>query len=141
MAANSWSVDFGDIKELENKMKQIPGKSEESLNKVLHGDGINISIENIQPDIPISKWKGRVRKKKHAQNQKALANKKSNLGFTIRPKPQFNYLKYPDLGIGKSSGKPPQKILENGLKKATPKIVSKLSTELDNVIQETLGGR
>lgn len=63
MAANSWSVEFGDIEALERKMKQIPSKSEQTLNRVLHTDGVNLAVESIQPKIPVSTWKGRVRNK------------------------------------------------------------------------------
>ncbi|AXY07447.1 hypothetical protein CUC43_11520 [Bacillus thuringiensis LM1212] len=140
MAANSWSVEFGDIEVLERKMKQIPSKSEQTLNRVLHTDGVNLAVESIQPKIPVSTWKGRVRNKKHAKDQKALTNSKLNLGFTIRPTPRFNYLKYPDLGIGNSKKNEPKKILERGLQTATPKISERLNTELDKVINQTLGG-
>ncbi|MED1539464.1 MULTISPECIES: hypothetical protein [Bacillus] len=140
MAASSWSLEFGDIEKLENKLKQIPNKSEQALNKVLHNDGVNLALESIQPQIPISTWKGRVRNKRHARNEKALTNSKMNLGFTIRPTPRFNYLKYPDLGIGRSAKNTPQKILERGLQTATPKISERLNTELDKAIQQTLGG-
>ncbi|HHB1898982.1 TPA: hypothetical protein ACOQ9V_003995 [Bacillus cereus] len=140
MAANSWSVEFGDIEALERKMKQIPSKSEQTLNRVLHTDGVNLAVESIQPKIPVSTWKGRVRNKKHAKDQKALTNSKLNLGFVIRPTPRFNYLKYPDLGIGNSKKNTPRKILERGLNTATPKISERLNTELDKVINQTLGG-
>lgn len=140
MAANSWSVEFGDIEALERKMKKIPSKSEQTLNKVLHTDGVNLAVESIQPKIPVSTWKGRVRNKKHAKDQRALTNSKLNLGFMIRPTPRFNYLKYPDLGIGNSKKNTPRKILERGLQTATPKISERLNTELDKVINQTLGG-
>ncbi|EJS13410.1 hypothetical protein IKS_03489 [Bacillus cereus VDM062] len=140
MAANSWSVEFGDIEALENKLKQIPGKSEQALNRVLHSDDVNLAVESIQPKIPVSTWKGRVRNKRHAKDQKALTNSKLNLGFIIRPTPRFNYLKYPDLGIGNSKKNAPKKILERGLQTATPKISERLNTELDKVINQTLGG-
>ncbi|PEE14697.1 hypothetical protein CON53_28435 [Bacillus cereus] len=140
MAASSWSVEFGDIEALENKLKQIPGKSERALNRVLHSDGVNLAVESIQPKILVSTWKGRVRNKRHAKDQKSLTNSKLNLGFTIRPTPRFNYLKYPDLGIGNSKKNAPKKILERGLQTATPKISERLNTELDKVINQTLGG-
>ncbi|OUB89496.1 hypothetical protein BK784_23515 [Bacillus thuringiensis serovar medellin] len=140
MAASSWRVEFGDIEALENKLKQIPGKSEQTLNKTLHSDGVNLAVESIQPKIPVSTWKGRVRNKRHAKDQKSLTNSKLNLGFTIRPTPRFNYLKYPDLGIGTSKKNAPEKILEHGLQTATPKIAERLNIELDKVINQTMGG-
>ncbi|MCQ6531143.1 hypothetical protein [Bacillus mycoides] len=140
MAANSWSVEFGDMEALENKLKQIPEKSEQALNTFLHRDGVNLAVESIQPKIPVSTWKGRVRNKRHAKDEEALTNRELNLGFTIRPTTRFNYIKYPDLGIGNSIKNRPQKILERGLQTAKPKISEGLHAELDRVIQKTLGG-
>ncbi|MCQ6531310.1 hypothetical protein NPX89_31650, partial [Bacillus mycoides] len=72
MAASSWRLEFGDLETLENKLKQIQGKSEQALNIVLHRDGVNLAVESIQPKIPDSTWKGRVRNKRHAKDQTAL---------------------------------------------------------------------
>ncbi|MGG3943371.1 hypothetical protein ABEV54_18250 [Peribacillus psychrosaccharolyticus] len=141
MAVNHWEVNFGDVEELVEKLKRIPGGSERVINDVLHKKGIAQSIEDIQPEIPISKWKNRIRKKKHARNIKnPQASKKSNLAFTIRPKPKYNYLKYPDLGIGKSEKKAPIHFMRKGLQRATPKIMRELNERIDEEINQTLGG-
>jgi hypothetical protein len=145
MAANwrssSWVVDFKGIEELENKMSLIPGNTERIMNDVLHNEGVNIAIEHIKPIIPVSTWEGRVRNKLHAKSANPLTSKKDNLGFTIRPKPRFNYLKYPDLGIGRSAINDPRMFMESGLKRAAPKIVDRLSERLDQEIEKTLGGK
>lgn len=140
MAVSGWTIDFKDIEKLEEKMKKIPGESEKVLNAVLHGDGIDITMENIQPNIPISTWKNRVRNKKHARNYKALTSTKSNLEFTVRPKPSFDYLKWPDLGIGTSIRNKPKEFMAEGLEKATPKILDTCSQKLEEAINRTLGG-
>lgn len=138
---NYWQLDFRGLRELEEKMKQIPGRSEVAINDVLHNKGIPITIEAIQPDIPVSTWKNRVRDKKHARDTKnPQAAEKQNLAFTIRPKPRFNYLKYPDLGIGQSQHNPPQHFMNKGLKKAAPKIIEELNKRIDEEIKKTLGG-
>ncbi|MBH0159115.1 hypothetical protein IHV10_22350 [Fictibacillus sp. 5RED26] len=141
MSSNKWALDFKDIEILEEKMKQIPGRSEQAINDVLHGEGVNIVVREIQPQIPVSTWKNRVRKKKHARHvTNPQSSKKENLGFTIRPKPKFNYLKYPDLGIGKSKRNEPQHFMNKGLQKASPIIIEKLNDALDKTIKESLGG-
>ncbi|MEC2866468.1 hypothetical protein P9Y72_26460, partial [Bacillus cereus] len=85
MAASSWRVEFGDIGALENKLKQIPGKSEQTRNKVLHSDGVNHAVESIQPNISVSTGKRRVRKKRQAKEQNTLTHSTLNPGFKSRP--------------------------------------------------------
>jgi hypothetical protein len=141
MSSNNWGIDFKDIEILEEKMRQIPGRSEKALNEVLHGEGINLAIREIQTEIPVSTWKNRARRKKHARHvANPQTNKKENLGFTIRPKPKFNYLKYPDLGIGNSKRNNPQHFMKKGLQKASPVIIEKLNKALDKTIKDSLGG-
>jgi HK97 gp10 family phage protein len=140
-AKNHWQIEFDDIKTLEEKVKRIPSRAEEAINNVLHIDGIQIVVDEIQPNIPVSKWKSRIRKKKHARDMKNVQqNKKENLSFTIRPKPKFNYLKYPDLAIGTSQHNEPQMFMNKGLKLAAPKIIKELNETLEKIINESLGG-
>jgi HK97 gp10 family phage protein len=135
VAKNFWEVDFRGIEELEEKMKRIQGGAEQVINEVLHTDGVQLVMVDIQPEIPVSKWKNRVRNKKHARNvQNPQTSKKENLKFTIRPKRTFEYLKYPDLGIGTSQHNPAQHFMNKGLKKASPKIVDKLKGKLNDLI-------
>lgn len=141
MASNQWQVDFSGIEELVDNLKRIPEQSETLINVVIHNDGIQIAIDEIQPEIPVSQWKNRVRKKKHARNEKnPQVSQKSNLSFTIKPKPKFNYLKYPDLGIGTSSKNPPKQFMKKGLDEASPKIIEKLNEEINKNIEQILGG-
>ncbi len=140
-AKNYWKVEFKDVEVLEEKMKKTPSLTETAMNKVLHSAGVQMVVEEIQPNIPVSSWKDRTRKKKHARhNKNPQTSKNENLSFTIRPKPQFNYLKYPDLGIGTSQHNEPQMFMNKGLKVATPKIVKVLHETLDKLIKESIGG-
>lgn len=141
MAVNHWEIDFGNVDELIEKFKRVEGGAEGIINNVIHNDGIQMAIEHIQPDIPVSHWKNKVRNKKHARNvQNPQSSKKNNLAFTIRPKPKYNYLKYPDLGIGTSKKNQPQHFMRKGLEKASPKIIEKLNDRIDQHINQTLGG-
>lgn len=140
MAVNHWQVDISNVERLVEKLKQIEDGSEKIINSVIHNEGIKMATDGIKPEIPTSKWKHKVRKKKHAKNFQSLTSKKSNLAFTIRPQKRFEYLKYPDLGIGTSKKKQPQHFMKKGIQKATPKIINKLSDRLDQHINQTLGG-
>jgi len=141
MSANQWQVDFGDISALEEKLKQIPNKSEKVINKTLESKGIPMAEREIKPDIRISKWGDRVRTKKHARDAKSpFSSQQGNLEFITRPKTKYNYLKYPDLAIGTSHKKEPQAFMKKGLEKAAPKIMDELTNEVVNEINRTLGG-
>ncbi|MEC1778402.1 HK97-gp10 family putative phage morphogenesis protein [Schinkia azotoformans] len=141
MARNDWEIDFGDVEELVEKLKKMPDESEKVINDVIHNDGIKIATEEIQPEIPVSKWRNRVRNKKHARdNKNPQSSKKENLAFTIRPQKKFEYLKYPDLSIGTSKNKQPKRFMKKGLDKASPKIIEKLNEKIDEKINETLNG-
>lgn len=137
---NYWQVDFGRIEDLVEKIKLIPNKSERVINKTLVSKGIPLAEEEIQPTIPVSHWKNQVIDKKHARDTKALVSERGNLQFTTRPKPKFNYLKYPDLAIGTSHKNHPQYFMKKGLDKAAPKIKDELTNEVINEINRTLGG-
>lgn len=138
--AASWNVDFKEFDRLENKLKQIPNESEKIVNNYLHNKGMLHTMDTIRPLIPISTWKGRVVRKRHARDNESLRNTTFNLGFTIRPKKAYDYLKYPDLGIGTSQRNLPIEFMANGLEKSTPKLVDELNNNLTNAINKTLGG-
>ena len=133
-------MDTTGIDVLLKEMQKIPEKSEKVVNRYLHGEGIEKGIKQIEPYIPVSHWQGRARNKKHARGSNPLVGAPINLGFIIRPKPKFNYLKYPDLAIGQSQHNNPIKFMENGIKRATPTLIDDLMGELTQEIQKILGG-
>ncbi|NCG67802.1 hypothetical protein GWJ21_07515 [Bacillus coagulans] len=138
--ASNWSIEFTDVDELIRKVQQIPNRSEKVINDTLKIKGSPLAMQKIQEGIPVSTWKGRVLNKKHARNYKSLNVKHGNLEFTIRPKRQFEYIKYPDLGIGTSKGNPPKEFMHGGLEKARPPIIKDLTNAVENEINRTIGG-
>lgn len=143
MAANwratAWQMDFVNVDRLLEKIELIPDRSESVINSTLKSKGAPKAMDFIQPEIPVSNWKGRVLNKKHAAKSKALSAKFGNLQFTIRPKPSFNYIKYPDLAIGTSQYNQPKKFMKNGLDIAAQYIVNDLTNAVSNEINKTLG--
>ncbi|WP_205603261.1 hypothetical protein [Heyndrickxia ginsengihumi] len=134
MASNEWSMDIGNIDQLLKNMQKIPNRSEKVINDTLRIKGAPKAMDNIQSGIPVSP-----KRKKHAHDSKALNVKYGNLEFFIRPKKTFDYIKYPDLGIGTSKHNQPKQFMKKGLEKATPKILDDLSTAVINEINNTLG--
>lgn len=139
--SNQWNVDFSDFNNLVEKLKRVEGGSEKIINKVVHNDGIKNTTEEIQKNIPVSTWENQVRSKKHVKNVKnPQTSKKVNLGFTLKPKPKYDYLKYPDLGIGTSKNNDAQRFMKKGLDNSTPKTLRKLDQEVDQYLNQQLGG-
>ncbi len=141
MAAKGWRIDFSGLDTLQAKLQKIPGQGEEALNRVLHGEGVERTKESIKNLIPVSDWKGRSRGKKHARDAHSLRSQNINLGFIIRPKPAFNYLVFPDLGIGQSKRKNPEEFMDKGLERNVQRLIQDMEEELMKVIKSTLGGK
>ncbi|PTY79621.1 hypothetical protein B5V89_05085 [Heyndrickxia sporothermodurans] len=127
-------MDFPDVDRLVESISKIPNRSETVINNTLRAKGAPKAMDSIQPIIPLSR-----KKKKHARDSKALAVKHGNLEFTIRPKRAFEYIKYPDLGIGTSKRNRPKKFMEKGLDKAASRIVDDLADAVIKEIDNTLG--
>lgn len=138
-ARSNWSVDIKGIDKLVKNIEKIPGHSESIINKRLRFSSAPLAKMSIQEEIPISSWKGRILKKKHAHDSKALNIKHSNLAFTIRPGSKFSYLMYPDLGIGTSKRNAPKEFIKKGLNKVKPDIIEDLNSAVVREINKTLG--
>jgi hypothetical protein len=134
-----WNMELKGVDELIKNIEKIPGISESIINKRLRSTSAPLAQIVIQEEIPISSWKGRILNKKHARDNKALKVKHSNLAFKIGPSTKFNYLKYPDLGIGTSKGNNPKEFIEKGLNKVKPDIISDLNSAVVREINKTLG--
>ncbi|MEH7490832.1 hypothetical protein [Neobacillus niacini] len=137
-----FELDYSDVRLLEQKMKRLPDKMEETVNEVLHTDGIEIATEEITKVIPNSQWKNRSLDKAHARTSKWSKSENHNLGFTIKSKGgaaknrgSFGYLVFPNEGRGPSNPVE-QRFMERGMKQATPKIVAKLHEKIDQTLEE-----
>ncbi|GIN86976.1 hypothetical protein J6TS2_33620 [Heyndrickxia sporothermodurans] len=135
MCAANWTINFKDVDRLAQNISKIPNRSEEIINRTLRGKSAPKAMESIQVGIPISP-----KQKRHAHSSKALNVQHGNLEFTIRPKRSFDYIKYPDLGIGTSKKKAPKLFMEKGLDKTSPTIVNDLNNAVIKEIENTLGG-
>ncbi|HFK7550775.1 TPA: hypothetical protein ACGXZ3_003121, partial [Listeria monocytogenes] len=114
-----WSVDFADVDKLTELISKIPNKSEEIINKTLETKAVPLAKQNIEKRINLSKnWKGQLLNKNHAQTAGPFVAKMSNLGFELVSKPKFNYLIFPDQGVGKNN-KTKQDFMLLGLEEST----------------------
>lgn len=132
MVANQWEVTLKGQDELLIKMKNYSSQSEDVINKTLKEKGGQLAIDKITNLIPISDGDLR-RGHRHAKSSKPLSVQFFNLGFRVRPKKKFDYIKYPDLGIGTSKRNQPQEFMQRGLQIAVDPITEALIRGFDEL--------
>ncbi|EGO2798139.1 hypothetical protein [Enterococcus faecalis] len=138
--STAWDVEFVDLDKLRENMMKIPGSSETIINQVLRTKSAEMTAKTIISGMPVSDVKNRIMKRKHAKFSNSLKIDYMNLGFKERPQKRFEYLKYPDLGIGTSIGKVPQEFMRKGMEKEVPVITKDLNEALINEINKNIGG-
>lgn len=140
-----FELDYQQLRELENRIRQIPNQSEEIINETLHTSGIEIVRREVTRLIPVSRrskntqWYRSHGSTKHARDADWSISQKENLGFVIKSKGgaankrgSFGYLVFPDEG----RGQPEQSFTERATGIAVPQILEKLH---GNLI-ENIGG-
>ncbi|EOT42601.1 hypothetical protein ACVN9X_03145 [Enterococcus dispar] len=132
MAYNRWAVTLVGQDALLIKMQNYSSQSEAVINKVLKETGGQVAVDKITNLIPISNEDLR-RGHRHARSSKPLNVQYFNLGFRVRPKKSFEYIKYPDLGIGTSQRNMPQDFMQRGLEIAVDPITAELIKGFDEL--------
>lgn len=142
MSQGIYELDFSQSKQLEEKMKLIPEKAEELVNKSLKRKGTKAMIESITGFMPVSR-----KKKVHAKFSKPLSYSMRNLGFVVRAKggaankpDSFGYLVFPDKGIGPHNHIK-QDFFERGGEKANELIMNQVIDDLEAAHKMILGGK
>ncbi|MGE6615102.1 hypothetical protein [Bacillus mycoides] len=132
-----FSVDYGQMERLEQNIQKLPNRAEKILNDVLQVKVSSLLERSILGIMPASN-----RKKKHAKMFKSLStNNKENLTVTLKPKPKFRYLVFPDLGVGTSIKNAPRRFMERGVERGTNKSIEECNKALIEEINRTLGGK
>ena len=132
MAGSRWEVTLVGQEALLVKMQSYASKSEETINRVLKESGGQLAVDKITNLIPVSSEDLR-RGHRHAKSSKPLNVQYFNLGFRVRPKKSFEYIKYPDLGIGTSRRNQPQDFMQRGLQIAVDPITEALIRGFDEL--------
>lgn len=130
-------VEFDDLSSLSNLVQQLPGRAEETINQILHTDGVEIVAKEMTNLLPVSN-----RQKPHAKNSKWWTKETGNLEFVVKSrggaasrKGSFGYLVFPDEGRGPSNPFE-QDFSGRSLQRSTPKILEKLHGALNNLLGE-----
>ncbi|MBS5114128.1 MAG: hypothetical protein KHY88_00245 [Erysipelotrichaceae bacterium] len=124
-----------EIKELIKHIAQLPDRSEALINNYFKNYASSMTIESIMDILPSSgrTWKG---KTKAAKNSNPFETDYPNLGFKVKSKSKYNYLVFPDLGIGTSKNNDPQEFMEKGLDIVHDEIIEGLLISLKEAIEE-----
>ena len=126
MAGAKLSVDFSDIEQIEQVYRQAPITTENAINEYLHGKGLKLAQERMTELVPVSD-----RPKLHAKRAQPYSRtNKVNLGFEVQTAVAFNYLVFPDEGLGTSKRKMARQFSQAGMDAATPQIVDELTGEI-----------
>ncbi|MEB9549531.1 hypothetical protein P4J22_08880 [Bacillus cereus] len=129
-------MDYTQVDQLERNIRRLPNIAEKILNETLKVKVSPILEKSILGLMPISE-----KQKKHAKHFKSLsADNKENLTITIKPKSKYQYLVFPDLGLGTSIKNAPQEFMEHGVDQQVNQSVEELNLALINEINRTLGG-
>lgn len=131
----AWEMDTSEIDTLFTNLQRTSSTVEKTINDVLKKSGSSRVMASIQPNIPVS-----MRKKKHARTNRPLTAVHSHFQFKVRPKRKFEYIKYPDLAIGRSQYREPAMFMKQGLDEATPEVVNDIIQAVITDIQNTIGG-
>jgi len=131
-AGNSWELKINGHDELLVRMERYSSESERLINEALKSKGSDIAADRITEKIPVSEADLR-RGHQHAKNSRPLKTQYINLGFIIRPTRKFEYLKYPDLGIGTSKRNQPDEFMRRGLGLALDPITELLIRQFDKL--------
>jgi len=140
-----FDLDYQQLQELENRIRQLPNHAEQVINETLHTDGVKLIERDVTNLIPKSKrdknttWYRKHGSMEHAKDTKWSISKKEHLGFMLKSKGgaankrgSFGYLVFPDEGRGQNE----QNFTERATESAVPKILEKLHGKLI----ETIGG-
>lgn len=140
-----FEMDYRQMQELQERIRQLPNHAERVINETLHTDGVKLMESNVTRLIPKSSrnknapWYREHGSNKHAKDANWSISKNEHLGFMLKSKggaankrSSFGYLIFPDEGRGQTE----QKFTERATEIAVPQIVEKLHGKLI----ETIGG-
>lgn len=123
----TYSLDEGNVLELEETIKEYQDGAEEKINRYLHGEGYEMFEKSIQNAMPESNrnWRG---KNVAAKDAKSLqdSNKSENLAVTIRAKTQYGYLYFPDDGSNTIRHQGNQHFFQRGVEEKASEAVNDL---------------
>lgn len=113
-------------KEFDNLVKSLSGygaEVESALNEYVHSEAPRKIRPAIEGLVPVSD-----RNKVHARNNAPFGRQENyNLAVKLITSREFNYLVFPDEGLGSSAGKTPLDFTGRGLEAEMPVLIDEMS--------------
>jgi hypothetical protein len=120
-----------DAKRFDELIKQFSGTVtdvEKVLNDYIHNEAPKTITPSIVGLVPVSD-----RSKKHAKNSNPFGRQENyNLAVKIITSKQFNYLVFPDEGLGTSHENQPQDFTGRGLEATLPDLLDEMMLRIQN---------
>lgn len=119
-----FAIEFENSQALVDAFKKVSNQAEKLTNDYLNSTGSELVIKKIIGLMPVGE-----RNNRHAKTSSSLKKEMMNLGFEIKPKKAFNYLVFPNDGIGKRNSNQ-QSFFELGLEQSESEILRGLIDKL-----------
>lgn len=117
-----FKTDFSELNELERYIGEYGDKARRSINDVLHADAPPVVKKNIIPLIHDSgrKWRGKI---SPASRSQPFREEMGNLSLTIKSRPAYGYLYFPDDGSNTRKHAGNQQFMKRGGDESINRIV------------------
>lgn len=132
MANETFDLNTADFYEVLSRFRATGVDVESVLNDYIHNEAPKKIRPSITGLIPISK-----RNKKHARNSDPFSEQENwNLAVKVNTSKEFNYLVFPDEGIGNSSGYWPEDFTGRGLEAVTSELIDDMTQKIMDSINK-----
>lgn len=124
-------LDFSGVDTLQKAMRAYQGDTEKVINDVLHNEAGELIHDAVKRLIPVSgkEWRG---KKPAAAKSNSLMIVGENLSVTVKTRPVYNYLYFPDDGTNTRRHVGNQQFFQRGGEEQTEEIVNRCIKKLVN---------
>ena len=130
-----FTLDIEDIERLQRALERFPGRGEEAINEVLHGEGAVEIQDAIRLLIPVSgkNWKG---KKEPAFSGNSLMAVPGNLSVTVKTTKRYQYLYFPNDGTNTRRHAGDQQFFARGAEDVSSNVVERCVANIRNKFME-----
>ena len=131
MANQTFELNYNSISEFAKRFDAMPAEVESIINNFLHGEAPEIIRPELSGLIPISD-----RNKTHAAHNKNAFGRQENYNLSVKliTSRNFNYLVFPDEGLGTSYINEPQNFTGRALEQATPELADNMTEYVKNML-------
>lgn len=126
MANETFTLEQKAFDELLKRAGEYGAEVETVLNDYLHNEAPRKITPSIEGLVPVSN-----RNKTHAKSSNPFGRQENyNLAVKLITSKQFNYLVFPDEGLGTSHGNEPQNFTGRGLEAEIPELIEEMTARL-----------